>query len=127
MNEYLLDTNAIIPILNGDANIASLLVGSVAFVPIIAVAELYFGAEKSRQTEANIKRVDEFISQRTILTCDKETARWFGRIEYRSRAKGKAIPQNDIWIAAIAIQHQLTVLTRDAHFREIDGLLAANW
>jgi tRNA(fMet)-specific endonuclease VapC len=41
--------------------------------------------------------------------------------------KGKPIPENDIWIAAIAEQHQLTLVTRDSHFQHVDGLVIEQW
>jgi len=40
---------------------------------------------------------------------------------------GKPMPINDIWIAAIAVQHDLTLVTRDAHFAAVDGLKQAKW
>jgi tRNA(fMet)-specific endonuclease VapC len=128
MDKYLLDTNAIVAILEGDTAIQPLLTPpNETFVPVVAVAELYFGAEKSGRVEANIKRLDEFIRRRTVLKCDTQTERWYGRIEYQARRKGKSIPQNDIWIAAIAMQHGVTVLTRDKHFDDVDGLAKQGW
>jgi predicted nucleic acid-binding protein len=44
------------------------------------------------------------------------------RVFVPSVAQGRPIPDNDIWIAAIARQHSLSLITRDAHFREIEGL-----
>lgn len=41
--------------------------------------------------------------------------------------KGRPIPNNDIWLAAIAIQHDLTLVTRDAHFGEVDTLRVQRW
>jgi tRNA(fMet)-specific endonuclease VapC len=41
--------------------------------------------------------------------------------------KGRPIPQNDLWIAAIALQYNLTLLMRDAHFQAVDGLLVQGW
>jgi tRNA(fMet)-specific endonuclease VapC len=54
-------------------------------------------------------------------------ARFYGRVSHQLRVKGRPIPQNDIWIAALAIQHNLTVLTRDSHFAEVDGLATQSW
>ena len=41
--------------------------------------------------------------------------------------KGRLIPENDIWIAAIALQHDLTSATRDEHFKEIEGVKVVIW
>jgi len=62
-----------------------------------------------------------------VLACDTETAREYGQIKNSLRAKGKPIPENDIWIAAIAIQYDLTLVTRDGHFTEIEGLATETW
>lgn len=123
---HLLDTNAAIAFLKGDPAVLKFAQTNL-IVPSIVIGELYLGAEKSARVTENLQRVDEFASQRVILGCDVETARWYGRVAYQVRRKGRPIPQNDIWIAAIALQHNLTLLTRDAHFNEVDGLAIAGW
>jgi tRNA(fMet)-specific endonuclease VapC len=123
---YLLDTNAAIALLKGDPAIAKFAQSNI-FVPSVAVGELYLGAEKSARVVENVQRVSEFISQRISYACDTETARWYGRIAHKLRLKGRPIPQNDIWIAAIALQHALTLITRDKHFNEVDELAVAGW
>lgn len=62
-----------------------------------------------------------------MLDCDTETAKVYGIIKNALRTKGKPIPENDIWIAAIALQHDVTLVTRDAHFGAIDGLDLQTW
>jgi len=128
VTDYLLDTNAVTDILDGNEAIERLLESAPnAFLPIIVVGEMFFGAERSGRVEANLKRAEDFIGQRKLLSRDLETARWYGRISNQLRAKGRPIPQNDMWIAAIAQQHGLTVLTRDEHFNEVDGLPVQSW
>jgi len=125
---YLLDTNAAIAALNGDSAVLKLVdEAETVYVPSIVLGELYYGAEKSGRVEANIQHIDEFANRRLVLNCDRETARWYGRIEFALRSKGQPIRQNDTWIAAIARQHNLTLLTRDAHFNEVDGLSVQAW
>jgi tRNA(fMet)-specific endonuclease VapC len=99
----LIDTKAAIALLDGVAAIEQLISEADVNVPSVVFGELYFGAEKSQRVEANIKRVLEFASRRTVLVCDANTARWYGRIAYRLRTKGRPIPQNDMWIAALAL------------------------
>jgi tRNA(fMet)-specific endonuclease VapC len=67
------------------------------------------------------------VSRSKLLLCDEQTARQYGRISQQLRKKGRPIPQNDMWIAALALQHGLTLVTRDAHFSHIDGLLLQDW
>ncbi|GAA6622656.1 PIN domain-containing protein [Scytonema sp. NUACC26] len=59
--------------------------------------------------------------------CDLVTATQYGQIRNLLRQKGRPIPDNDIWIAAVAIQYQLTLISRDAHFQEVEGLWVERW
>lgn len=124
----LLDTNAVVPLLNRDLRV-QYVVGTVdeIFIPVIVVGELYYGAENSSRQADNIARVNEFVTRYTILDCDVQTARFYGQVEKQLRAQGKPIPPNDMWIAAIAQQHSLTLLTQDAHFNHVNGLKVQGW
>jgi tRNA(fMet)-specific endonuclease VapC len=62
-----------------------------------------------------------------VLPCDLEIARHYGVIEKALRAKGRPIPANDVWIAALAQQHELIVVTCDAHFGEVEALPVLSW
>ena len=62
-----------------------------------------------------------------ILNADENTAQFYGSIVASLYKKGKPIPINDVWIAAIALQHGLTLVTRDKHFSEIEGLIIESW
>lgn len=77
MNDvYLLDTNAAIKLLNGDA-VVSKIIGEAdeIYVPIIVVGELYYGAEHSGRIAENMKKIDEFAARYEVLSCDLQTAR----------------------------------------------------
>jgi len=63
----------------------------------------------------------------TTLVCDARTAQAYGQIKNSLRAKGRPIPENDIWIAALGKQHSLTLITRDAHMGEVEGLAIEGW
>lgn len=63
----------------------------------------------------------------TQLACDAETAQHYGRIKQGLRRRGRPIPENDLWIAATALQHQLVLVTRDDHFYLIEGLATERW
>lgn len=128
MVDYLLDTNAVVALLNNETPIENILaIPNMGLISIIAVGELLFGAEKSGRVEANVNRTREFIAQRNVLGCDVETAAWYGRIAQRLRTKGRPIPQNDMWIVAIALRYDLTLLTKDGHFNEVEGLAVQGW
>jgi tRNA(fMet)-specific endonuclease VapC len=62
-----------------------------------------------------------------VLDADSETDRYYGRILALLYKKGRPIPTNDVWIAATALQHNLTLITRDNHFAEIAKLKIKEW
>jgi tRNA(fMet)-specific endonuclease VapC len=124
----LLDTSFIIQLFGRDAD-AERVVASASelYLPSIALGELLYGAERSSRRAENIAQVEEFAASAAVLSCDAETAWHYGEMKSSLRRKGRPLPDNDIWIAAIARQHQLTVATRDAHFGEIHGLALLSW
>lgn len=124
----LLDTNIIIGFLAADqAIVGRFHKARELFTSTITVGELHFGARKSRRVEENLAVIDAFIGGVTVLGCDIETAWRYGEIKDHLRLKGKPIPENDIWIAAICSRHRLTLITRDGHFDEVGGLQIENW
>ena len=103
LRRFLIDTNIVTAIFAQKASVLQRLQQALFyFLPSIVLGELYYGARKSGRVEANVQRVEEFAAQNSILDCDAETARHYGFIREALRAKGKPIPENDIWIAALA-------------------------
>ncbi len=126
--KFLLDTNAVIRVFAGEPAVAGALKEArEVFLSTIVLGELYFGARKSRHVQRNLARIDEFAASSALLTLDVETVRKYGEVKNGLRQKGRPIPENDIWVAAIALQHGLTILTRDDHFSHIDGLSTTGW
>ncbi|MBI3795151.1 MAG: type II toxin-antitoxin system VapC family toxin [Nitrospinae bacterium] len=125
---FLLDTNIIIGIFSGNAEILNNFANaSESFAPSIAIGELYYGAHKSSKNKDNFSKIEEFANTISVISCDESTAKIYGGIKYRLKEKGNPIPENDLWIAAVAIQHDLTLVTRDAHFLAVDELKTAEW
>ncbi|MBW2194884.1 MAG: type II toxin-antitoxin system VapC family toxin [Deltaproteobacteria bacterium] len=124
----LLDTNIVIAIFADDYSVRRALEETEeVFVPVIVLGELYYGAHKSSRVETNIRRISEFAMNCSVVTCDTETSRLYGKIKDVLRLKGRPIPENDIWIAAIAKQYAMTLVSRDDHFKEIDNLVTLSW
>ncbi len=120
---YLLDTNIIIDLFNGDDVVTKKLINAgEVFVPNVVIGELYYGFYGSKKAKSNLKRLEEFILSATVINTSIETARIYGYIKNDLKKKGSPIPENDIWIAAIAKQYSLKVLTRDRHFKSIDDI-----
>ncbi len=125
---YLPDTNVVIALFAGDSSVLNRIgEADEIFASIAVLGELYYGAQKSARSEANAARVDSFAAGNTVLVCDHDTARRYSEVKAALRAKGRMIPENDLWIAATALQHGLTLVTRDAHFGEVDELQTEVW
>ena len=97
-------------------------------LPVFALGELYYGAQKSTQSPTRT------AGRSTLFAGRVEIARrryWhgyeFGRIKNELRLKGRMIPVNDLWIAALARQHDLTLVSRDRHFAEVENLRWEQW
>ena len=127
MKMYILDTNIVITFLNGNSYIAEKLSNITYFIPVVVLGELYFGAYKSQRQESNIKLINEFLSECKILNTDETTSKYYGEIKCQLIAIGKPIPENDIWIAALAKQHNCILITNDIHFENIQDLIIENW
>lgn len=114
---FLLDTNIVIGLFAGEESIlAQLKQSDEIFIPSIALGELHYGAQKSGRVKQNLERIESLAVDASILDCDGAAARQYGDTKNRLRKKGHPLPENDIWIASLALQHDLTLVTRDAHF-----------
>lgn len=126
--DYALDTSVLILELRGDPAIHSRLAGATRlYIPSVALGELYMGALGSATPADAVAQVDALAGGTTILSADATTARVYGRAKQHLRRQGLMIPDNDLWIAATAIQYNLTLATRDAHFNRVAGLLSEQW
>ena len=125
---FILDTNIVIAIFNGETSIKEhLLKADEVFISSTVLGELFFGAFKSKRSKTNLKTISNFADSITILNCDKDTAQQYGIVKNKLLDKGKPIPENDLWIAAVAMQNDLILVTRDAHFDEIEELKYEKW
>jgi tRNA(fMet)-specific endonuclease VapC len=125
---YLLDTNIVIALFASDeAVVEQIKAATEVFLPSVVFGELYYGARRSGRIEANIERVDEFATGSVVLSCDVGTAQRYGEIKDELRKKGRPIPENDIWVAALALQYDLTLASRDEHFCQVQELRTEAW
>jgi tRNA(fMet)-specific endonuclease VapC len=124
----LLDTNIVIALFARDQLVLEGLSNAVSvFVPSMVVGEPFYGAHRSGRFDENMARVEEFASGSAVLACDEVTARHYAQIKNRLREAGRPIPENDLWIAAVARQHGLTLVSRDSHFAEMGELEVLTW
>ena len=120
----LLDTNRLTDALRLDRAVAQMVEeAEEVFVPFVSLAETQAGFEGGdpRRRAQNEARLLAFLTMPGVvcLYADHETTLIYARLFAQLRRAGTPIPTNDLWIASLAIQHQLTVATRDIHFAKI--------
>jgi tRNA(fMet)-specific endonuclease VapC len=120
MEKVLLDTNVVIALIGGEPKVIARIEACTAvFMPAIVLGELFFGAFRSSRQQQNLTALDVAQSRMAVLNCDNLTARFYGQLKAQLMDAGRPIPENDVWIAAVARQHDCVLLTRDAHFRNL--------
>lgn len=123
MKRIVLDTNIVVDLLNGDKElIMRIRQYEMVFLPITVSGELLFGAKNSQKKEENLLKFRQFINSCEELNINNLVAETYSDIRLELKQKGKPIPENDIWIAAICIVNDLPLLTRDGHLKFIDEL-----
>lgn len=126
MNGILLDTSAYSELTRGNNDVLDAIqtAESIAVTPII-LGELLSGFAHGSLELQNIKNLDRFLlSPRcVILPVINETAQRYAHIHKSLKKAGTPIPTNDLWIAASAMEHGLTVVTLDKHFAYIPQIL----
>ncbi|WP_299568847.1 type II toxin-antitoxin system VapC family toxin [uncultured Pedobacter sp.] len=127
-NNYCLDTNIVIEVFSGNMDIANKVnqLGDF-YIPTIVLGELYIGINRVINKTKHLKKLNDFLTLCSLIDVDGNTSQHYGEITANLFKKGKPIPSNDIWIAAIAKQHNLILVTRDKHFNEIEGLSMESW
>jgi tRNA(fMet)-specific endonuclease VapC len=125
---YLLDSGILVRSLRGDAAIIARIASEpLLYLSNIILGELYYGAYGSPHETEDLRAVDDLAQRLPILALDQETAKRYGHIKREQRLKGQMLPENDMWIAATAIQYGVTLAGRDLHFTWINGLNYEQW
>jgi tRNA(fMet)-specific endonuclease VapC len=97
------------------------------YLPLVALGELLYGVHKSNNPAKALAQVQDFCRGCIILLPDEKTADVYGQIKAELSAAGKQIPENDVWIAAVARQQGYPLATRDRHFSFVSGLNILDW
>jgi len=118
----LLDTNRITDAFRGETRtIEQLEAAQEIWLPFVAVAEVRAGFLGGSRTAANEALLDTFLGMKRVATlyADRETLGVYARLFVQLRRAGTPIPTNDLWIASLAVQHDLTLVSRDGHFDKL--------
>lgn len=123
--KLLLDTNRLSDALaQVDEVLEVLEAATLIGIPAIVLGEIRSGFLGGRRARDNETRLTWFLSQDGVqtMTVDGAVSHRYAQIHRALRNAGRPIPTNDLWIAALAIEHGLPVYTRDAHFAAVPGL-----
>ena len=96
-------------------------------IPLVALGELEYGVNLATPPERQREAVRTFMEGATLLLPTARTAAEYGQIKAALKAAGTPLPENDLWIAAFATEHDLPLATRDAHFAHVAGLSVLDW
>lgn len=121
--EIALDTNQAIAVLNntGDAG-QWVQMFSEVWLPVPVIGELCFGALNSQHPMENLQRVEYLVARSKILELTASTARTYAHIRLSLKQRGRPIPENDVWIAAVCMERNVPLATSDRHFLDVVGL-----
>ena len=121
-----LDTNRITDLFRGDTELADLLATcEEVWVPLVVLGELKAGFHGGTQQRRNEVLLNRLLAKTTVnvLLPGRDTAEHYARIFVQLKRAGTPIPDNDLWIAALALEHDLVLISRDRHFGCIPQLL----
>ncbi len=124
----LLDTNAYVALKKGDSQIEDLVRSSEKLsLSIIVLGELYFGFHDGSRLRENLAELEELLAHPFVdlALLTRASADRFGRISTALKRGGTPIPTNDVWIAAQCLELGAELITLDAHFRHVPGLVIA--
>ena len=127
--ELIIDTNAYTATVRGDENARSVLRRArKVHVTFITLAELRAGFACGKKGAVNEKILQQMLAAKSVsqLYADATTTLYYARIFADLRQRGTPIPTNDLWIAALAMQHGLPLFTLDQHFRHVQSIAQVN-
>jgi predicted nucleic acid-binding protein len=93
-------------------------------IPLIVMGEMQAGLLGGKHRKANEGLMRRFLDRPTVklLFPSRQTAMEYARIFVQLKNAGRPIPDNDIWIAAMVVEHVLRLITRDKHFSYLPQL-----
>ena len=121
-----LDTNGYVAFCRGEEKTVDLLEKADSIhLPFVVLAELRAGFAVGKRGSENERVLSLFLSKPEVysLFADDQTTQQYASVYRQLRRQGTPIPTNDIWIAALVLQHGLTLHAHDRHFDHLPQLL----
>jgi predicted nucleic acid-binding protein len=130
--KYVLDTNIVSRVLDGDERALAALAAvepQEVGIPLLVLAELLFGAEKSARREANLKRVEVITQRFPVLPMNLSLVERYAIVRAAIERRGRRKSDFDLVIACTAIEHGAVLVTNDAALKDgaIEGLVVEDW
>lgn len=124
----ILDTSALSAAADDDPAIIPLLARADQIaIPVIALGEYRYGIAKSRHRASYAEWLQGLLHDCLVLDVNEPTTRFYAEITLELKQRGRPIPTNDIWIAALCRQHSLPLLSGDRHFDLVPGIKRIGW
>ena len=126
MSRVLLDTSAYAAFFRGHQGVRTAIrAASEIFLNPLVIGELRSGFRKGTREAANGQQLAQFLASPrcAVLVIDQDTAQRYAVIHDYLRRLGTPVAASDLWIAASAAQHGLTVVTLDTDFNKIPQVL----
>ena len=124
----ILDTNALSAAADDDPAVIALLADAdEVAIPVIVLGEYRYGIAQSRNRTSYANWLKGLLQDCLLLDIHEPTAQYYAEITLELKQKGKPIPTNDVWIAALCRQHGLPLLSRDRHFDLVAGTKRIDW
>ena len=124
----IVDTNALSAAADDDPAIIAILARADQMaIPVIVLGEYRYGIAQSRHCATYENWLTGLLRDCSVLDITEPTTQYYAEIVLELKRKGKPIPTNDLWIAALCRQHSLPLLSRDRHFDQVTGLKRIGW
>ena len=124
----ILDTNGLSALADGDVTLEPILRQAASIsLPVIVLGEYRYGIRQSRHRARYEQWLADAVADYNVLDVDQGTAGYYAEVREDLKRKARPIPANDLWIAALARQHRLAVLSRDRYFDFVPGLKRLTW
>jgi tRNA(fMet)-specific endonuclease VapC len=124
----IVDTNALSAAADGDPEIIAILARADQMaIPVIVLGEYRYGIAQSRNRASYESWLIGLLQDCFVLDITEPTTQYYAEIVLELKRKGKPIPTNDLWIAALCRQHGLPLLSRDLHFDFVAGIKRFPW
>jgi len=124
----ILDTNALSAAADDDPAMVDVLAGAEQIaIPVIVLGEYRHGIAQSRNRGSYEDWLAGLLHDCLVLDINEPTTHYYAEITLELKRKGKPIPTNDVWIAALCRQHSLPLVSRDRHFDLVAGNKRIEW